>query len=93
VGNILRCLRFESSDWERDFLHEAWNSFYIPLMEKELMKTGATNILRCVEDLSLKVHVAARCASRLLENEGSSCSRLSTMLEIIAALEKEKIEL
>jgi hypothetical protein len=60
VGNVVRCLRFESSDWECDFLHEAWNSFRIPLMEKELMKTGATNIFRCVEDLSLKAHVAAR---------------------------------
>lgn len=57
------------------------------------MKTEATNIFQCVEDLSLKAHVAARCASHLLKNEGSSCSRLSTMIEIIAALEKEKIEL
>jgi hypothetical protein len=63
-GCVLGSLRFESNRRERGFLSEASGSFCLPLMEKELMKTGTTNILRCVEDLALKAHVGARCASR-----------------------------
>ncbi|PUZ46571.1 hypothetical protein GQ55_7G089200 [Panicum hallii var. hallii] len=63
-------------------------------MEKDLMKTGDSHILRCAEDLSMKAFVAARCASRQLEAEGaSSSSNIDTLEAKITDLEREKVEL
>ena len=44
-GNIVRSLRFSSSDQERKFLAEAGGSFSFPLMEKRLMATGVSQIV------------------------------------------------
>jgi hypothetical protein len=66
-GQVVGSLRFESCDREREFLAEAGGSFYLSLMLKRLMNTGAANALQCVEDPTLKSFVAARCARRRLE--------------------------
>ena len=92
-GNIVGTLRFSSSERERRFLIEAGSSFGFPLMEKHLMATGASQILRDVEDLSLKAFVASRCASRQLRIDNERASRLAGMEERVASLEKEKIAL
>ena len=63
-GQVVGSLRFESRDWEREFLAEARGTFYFPLMEQRLMTTGAENMLQCAEDLALKSFVAACCARR-----------------------------
>jgi hypothetical protein len=73
-GNIIGSLRFESQDREHDFLSKPEASFYFPLMEKELMKTAAPNMLRCVQDLALKTFVATRCAAHQVQAEASSSS-------------------
>jgi hypothetical protein len=57
-SNIIGSLRFESQDREREFLSQAGASFCFPLMEKELMKTGAPHMLQCAQDLALKSFVA-----------------------------------
>jgi len=44
-GNIVNSLCFESQDCERTLLAAAGESFYFPLMEKDLMDTGLKNIL------------------------------------------------
>jgi hypothetical protein len=44
-GNVVKSLRFESRDRERELLAEAAESFCFPLMEKELMEIGLENIL------------------------------------------------
>ena len=72
---------------------EAGSSFGFPLMEKHLMATGASQILRDVEDLSLKAFIASRCASRQLGIDNERASRLAGMEERVASLEKEKIAL
>jgi len=44
-GNIVKSLRFESRDRERGLLAAAGESFCFPLMEKDLMVSGRSNIL------------------------------------------------
>ena len=51
-------------DRERELLSEAGGSFCFPLMEKDLMASGLTNMLESAQDLSLKAFMAARCAAR-----------------------------
>src|SRR6185312_7526978 len=71
-GNIIKSLHFESRDRDRKLLAEAGGSFCFPLMEKDLMVSGLTNMLESAQDLSLKVFVAARYAARQLAAEESS---------------------
>jgi hypothetical protein len=59
----------QEHDREHGFLREAGECFCFPLMEKELMKSGMANMLRCIEDLSLKAFVATRCANHQLQAE------------------------
>jgi len=92
-GNIVGTLRFSSSERERRFLTEAGSFFCFPLMEKHLMATGASQILRDVEDLSLKAFIASRCAFRQLGIDNERASRLAGMEERVASLEKEKAAL
>ena len=63
-GNIVKSLRFESRDRERELLAAAGDSFCFPLMEKDLMGSGLSNILESTQDLLLKAFVPARCAAR-----------------------------
>ena len=44
-GNIIKSLRFESRDRERELLAALGDSFCFPLMEKDLMGSGLSNIL------------------------------------------------
>ena len=44
-GNIVKSLRFESRDRERELLLEAGGSFCFPLIAKDLMASGLTNML------------------------------------------------
>jgi hypothetical protein len=89
-GNIIKSLRFESWDRERELLSEAGGSFCFPLMEKDLMASGLTNMLESAQDLSLKAFVAARCAARQLATEESSKAAVADLEAKVAALEKEK---
>ena len=91
--NVVKSLRFESRDRERELLVEAGGSFCFPLMEKNLMGSGLTNMLESTQDLSLKAFVAARCAARQVAAENSSKAVVADLGAKIASLEKEKIEL
>jgi len=62
-GKIVKSLHFESRDHELELLAEAGGSFCFPLMEKDLISSGLTNMLESAQDLSLKSFVAARCAA------------------------------
>lgn len=86
-GRFVSGLHFESSDRECGFVSEAGETFYFPLIEKELMKTGVANMLWCAQDLSLKAMIATRCAERQLQAKGSSRVQLE---EKIAELEQQK---
>ena len=44
-GKIVKSLHFESRDRQRELLAEAGGSFSFPLMEKDLMASGLTNML------------------------------------------------
>jgi hypothetical protein len=92
-GQIIGSLRFVSSGQEHGYLREAGDSFCFQPMEKELMKTGVANMLRCAEDLSLKVYVAACCTSHQFQAEGPSSSRVLELEDKIASLEQEKLDL
>ena len=92
-GNIVKSLRFESRDRERELLAAAGDSFCFPLMEKDLMGSGVNNILESAQDLSLKAFVAARCAARQLAAENSSKTAIADLEAKVASLEKEKAEL
>jgi len=59
-GNIVKSLRFESRDRKHTLLATAGESFFFPLMEKDLMDTGLKNILETAQDLSLKAFVVVR---------------------------------
>ena len=85
-GQVVGSLRFESCDWEREFLAEVGGSFCFPLMEKRLMNTGAANALQCTEDLALKSFVAARCSRKLLEAEAEASSRVAELEKMVSAL-------
>jgi hypothetical protein len=61
-------------------------------MEKELMKTGVSNALRCAGDLARKTFIATRCGARQIEARGSPSSQMGT-LEKVAKLEEEKTAL
>ena len=63
VSKIVKSLQFEGRDRERELLAEAGGSFCFPLMEKDLMASGLTNMLESAQDLSLKSFMAARCAA------------------------------
>jgi hypothetical protein len=91
-GRILGSLRFESSDREHRFLSEAGGSFCFLLMEKELMKTSVSNVLRCAGDLARKTFITTRCGARQIEAHGSPSSQMGT-LEKVAKLEEEKTAL
>ena len=92
-GNVVKSLRFESRDRERELLAAAGDSFCFPLMEKDLMGSGLNNILESAQDLSLKAFVAARCAARQLAAENSSKTAIADLEAKVASLEKEKAEL
>jgi len=92
-GNIVKSLRFESRDRERELLAAAGDSFCFPLMEKDLMGTGLNNILESAQYLSLKAFVAARCAARQLAADDSSKPVVADLEAKVASLEKEKTEL
>src|SRR6185312_8306722 len=64
-----------------------------PLMEKDLMGSGLSNILESAQDLSLKAFVAARCAARQLAAENSSKTAVADLEMKVASQEKEKAEL
>jgi hypothetical protein len=89
-GKIVKSLRFESRDRERELLAEAGGSFCFPLMEKDLMASGLTNMLESAQDLSLKAFMDARCAARLLAAEESSKAAVDDLEVKVAALEREK---
>ena len=57
-GQVVGKIRFESGQYERDYLAEAGGSFCFPLMERRLILTGARNTLQSIEDLALKSYVA-----------------------------------
>ena len=77
-------------DRERELLSEAGGSFCFPLMEKDFMASGLTNMLESVQDLSLKVFMAARCTARYLATKESSKAAVAGLEAKVAALEKEK---
>ena len=58
-GQVVGKLRFKRGERERDFLSEAGDSFCFPLMEQRLMMTRPSHVLRCTEDLALKLYVMA----------------------------------
>ena len=89
-GKIVKSLRFESRDRERELLAGAGGSFCFPLMEKDLMASGLTNMLESAQDLSLKAFMAGRCAARQLAAEESSKATIADLEAKVAALEKEK---
>ena len=89
-GNIVKSLSFESWDRERELLSEAGGSFCFPLMEKDLMASGLTNMLESAQDLSLKAFVPARRAARQLATEESSKAVVADLEAKVATLEKEK---
>ena len=60
-GNIIKSLRFESRDRECGLLAAAGDCFCFPLMEKDFMGSGLSNILESAQDLSLKAFMAALC--------------------------------
>jgi len=91
-GNIVKSLRFESWDRERGLLAEAGDSFCFPLMEKDLMGSGLSNILESAQDLSLKAFVAASCAAQQLAVEDRSKVVVADLETKVASLEKEKAE-
>ena len=89
-GKIVKSLCFESRDPERELLAEAGGSFCFPLIEKDLMASGLTNMLESVQDLSLKAIVVARCAARQLAAKESSRAVVADLEAKVAALEEEK---
>ena len=89
-GNIVKSLRFESWDRERELLSEAGGSFCFPLMEKDLMASGLTNMLESAQDLSLKAFVVARCPAQQLATEESSKAVVADLEAKVAALEKKR---
>ena len=89
-GKIIKSLRFESRDRERELLAEAGGSFCFPLMEKDLISSGLTNMLESAQDLSLKAFHAARCAARQLAAEESSRAAVADLEAKVAPLEEEK---
>ena len=60
-GNIVKSLRFESRDRERELLSEAGGSFCFPLMEKDLMASGLTNMLESAQVSGGKPIRVAEC--------------------------------
>ena len=89
-GKIVKSLRFESRDREWELLAEAGGSFCFPLMEKDLMASGLTNMLESAQNLSLKAFVAARCAARQLATEESSRAAVADLEVKVTALEKKR---
>jgi hypothetical protein len=96
-----KVLEFCSDDRERTLLQEAGDSFGFPIMEEELSKDSAEEILYQAQDLSMKSFLACRAAQRHCctdlhahqLSKRTSATALIKKIEVVKTLQVEKTSL